>query len=688
MNKYNNNNIEKKLRAMQPKPLTSKEKNVLWTEIRGNMTQDSKPYSRQNYFSLFFARFNYRFAFALVLLVIFLSGSTITLAAVDAAMPGDLLFPVDLASEKLQLIFSSDNKQTELRIKFANERLEEAQIALNNFLALAETVETVDSSSTSSASTTDQTGAATSTTDTAEDQETATSTQTDASGSETSEETNTDTEGLNVQNIEQTVSALTIAFEHLQNTRNAVEERGNTAALAAIDSIIGRLTALAENHASDLDTIKIRIRDRAGKNLRVDIETLGDRLKTRFRFEQKENGLAQTKIEIREGNSKTKIKIRGDTLKLEYKYSNAGGNNEGDNEDGDEDDNDDGRVTLCHIPRRNSSASHTIRISGRAIRAHLAHGDTIGACEETDGDEEDDDNATSTPDTTAPVISNLSSDPATTTVSVRWNTDEESNSGMWYDTVTPLIISSTTKSVNLSDLVDNHVVSLSELTASTTYYFVVTSTDANGNTSTSTESSFTTLSDVITEPEDSTPPSLSNITTTDTTTTSTDISWSTDENATSSVWYSTTTPLVTSSDTTQVVSSGNLVVEHVVELASLNEDTTYYYIVGSTDESGNTSTSTENSFVTLSLPDTTAPTLSDISASTATSTAGITWSTDESSDSAVWYDTTPSFAISSTTLGQKDSGFVLSHSVELSGLTASITYWFPPMFLNHLRQFV
>ena len=39
------------------------------------------------------------------------------------------------------------------------------------------------------------------------------------------------------------------------------------------------------------------------------------------------------------------------------------------------------KVTTCHIPPGNPANAHEITISERALRAHLAHGDNLGACQ-------------------------------------------------------------------------------------------------------------------------------------------------------------------------------------------------------------------------------------------------------------------------------------------------------------------
>lgn len=97
-------------------------------------------------------------------------------------------------------------------------------------------------------------------------------------------------------------------------------------------------------------------------------------------------------------------------------------------------------------------------------------------------------------DTTAPVISGVSATNITATSSVIvWQTDELSNSTVWYGTTTPVVPASPTASVSDSTLVTSHSLTLSGLTSSTTYYFIAQSADQAGNTATSSENSFMTL---------------------------------------------------------------------------------------------------------------------------------------------------------------------------------------------------
>jgi hypothetical protein len=38
------------------------------------------------------------------------------------------------------------------------------------------------------------------------------------------------------------------------------------------------------------------------------------------------------------------------------------------------------KVTICHIPPGNPRNAHTIVVAESAVPAHLAHGDSLGAC--------------------------------------------------------------------------------------------------------------------------------------------------------------------------------------------------------------------------------------------------------------------------------------------------------------------
>lgn len=154
-------------------------------------------------------------------------------------------------------------------------------------------------------------------------------------------------------------------------------------------------------------------------------------------------------------------------------------------------------IKVCHIPAGNVAAAHTIAVGGPAVQAHLRHGDTLGACagdDNDDDDEEDDDDDDNDTDTTAPDISDIDVDVASSTdATVTWETDEGADSTVWYSTDEDFETDDAdTEEETDSDLVTNHSIYLSGLTASTTYYFMVGSEDEAGNQATSSVDSFIT----------------------------------------------------------------------------------------------------------------------------------------------------------------------------------------------------
>ncbi len=177
-----------------------------------------------------------------------------------------------------------------------------------------------------------------------------------------------------------------------------------------------------------------------------------------------------------------------------------------------------GKILLCHKDKK------TIRVSLHALRGHLRHGDEIGACfgivyddDEEDEDKDDDkedkkdhdkkhdddddnddkkeheDDYDNTIDTVSPLISNIvATSTKDTSVDIKWETNEASTSKVYYSTSTPVLAVSATSFIEDTALVNSHTINLTGLTASTTYYFLVESTDTSGNTAKSQEGSFTT----------------------------------------------------------------------------------------------------------------------------------------------------------------------------------------------------
>ena len=284
--------------------------------------------------------------------------------------------------------------------------------------------------------------------------------------------------------------------------------------------------------------------------------------------------------------------------------------------------------------------------------------------EDDEEDEEDE-------DTTAPIISGIIATDTDTEVTISWITDEIADSELFVSETTPV---DEEDGDTLSDSDDSdvllHELELNGLDPETTYFGFVRSTDPAGNTATSDEFTFTTDA-----APDETPPVLSDIASV-VGMTSANVTWDTDEAATSKVFYGTVTPLDVNAVSTGMVESGLLVTNHDVLLVGLTADTTYYVIIESEDASGNATQSTEFSFTTDAAPDITPPTISNIISVVGDTTATISWDTDEDADSAVFYSTVTPVDIEAVSTGVvADAVLETSHELILEDLTAETTYY-------------
>ena len=118
-----------------------------------------------------------------------------------------------------------------------------------------------------------------------------------------------------------------------------------------------------------------------------------------------------------------------------------------------------------------------------------------------------------------------------------------------------------------------------------TNYFSIRVYDNTGNV--------ITLNDPFYVKKDTINPTISNLEVTSKTDTTATITWSTDEPSNSEVEYDTTSNTYTYQEF-----EGDLVTSHSIILTNLDPDTTYFFRVKSTDESGNSIQSDESSFTT------------------------------------------------------------------------------------------
>ncbi|MDD5688424.1 MAG: carbohydrate-binding protein [Elusimicrobia bacterium] len=166
---------------------------------------------------------------------------------------------------------------------------------------------------------------------------------------------------------------------------------------------------------------------------------------------------------------------------------------------------------------------------------------------------------------------------------------------------------------------------------------------------------------------DTTPPVVSAVIPTNITGSGTVITWTTNEPANSQVQYGTILPY--SNTTTLSDTSG--VYTHSVTLSGLTENTVYHYRMVSVDMNGNTTTTGDYSFTTIS-NDPNPPVISDVRAGVKLNNAVLTWTTDENSDSQVAYGTTTALG----TLTTLDTNMNRLHSVPINGLLKNKTYYY------------
>jgi hypothetical protein len=110
---------EKQLNTVHTSPLTPEEKNSLWFSL----VQKQEARNKQG--SLLLGGFKKHMMATLLALVVILGGGGVV-AASNQAVPGDALYGIDQAVEKVQIkLANSEEKKSELQVKFAEERLSE-----------------------------------------------------------------------------------------------------------------------------------------------------------------------------------------------------------------------------------------------------------------------------------------------------------------------------------------------------------------------------------------------------------------------------------------------------------------------------------------------------------------------------------------------------------------------------------
>ena len=264
-------------------------------------------------------------------------------------------------------------------------------------------------------------------------------------------------------------------------------------------------------------------------------------------------------------------------------------------------------------------------------------------------------------DTTPPVILQgpYFSAIGRTWATLRWQTDENADTVVDYGPT-----SSMDTHVTGSGVHKYHYYPLSYLSPATTYYLQVASTDEFGNGPTQSDQITFETEDI----EDTFAPILlAGPMTVLITDTQVQITWITDEPATSRVDYD------DGASSSGFVFEPTAVVDHIIKIDGLEPDTAYSFIVSSSDVIDNGPSSRSSSFTTMPTPDTHPPIILHqprvVTKTDQSST--IVWSTDEPSTSVVQFGLTQS-------LGSIVSNWdmVTEHEVTLTHLHAHTKYYY------------
>ena len=279
-------------------------------------------------------------------------------------------------------------------------------------------------------------------------------------------------------------------------------------------------------------------------------------------------------------------------------------------------------------------------------------------------------------DTQAPSFVRLPIVPSRSNTEVRivFETNEPTTASIQYATSSDVYADDTGtvgETANATNAARKHAISLTNLEASTQYFYKVSITDlaSNGPTTNPGQLSFATRALA-----DSAPPIVfSRPVAQGITSSGAVIRWGADEPHSAVIRFGPVAAgkQTTSADLTESVEDIDFSRRHAVTLSDLTAGTAYAYEVETTDAAGNTSTSTNLSFTTESGVDTSSPVIlsGPVARNITSTTATIIWRTDEISDSRVSWGTT---TVYTETL--EDATGVGIHSVTLTDLKAGTVY--------------
>lgn len=264
---------------------------------------------------------------------------------------------------------------------------------------------------------------------------------------------------------------------------------------------------------------------------------------------------------------------------------------------------------------------------------------------------------------TLPIITNISvSNLTENSATISWQTNEPTTHQVEYG-----IDSTYGSTIAVDASLDNsHSVTITGLTPDTHYHFLVRSFNGSNHEAVSVDNTFVTAASSGNNLTNLAAPTISAISAAITASSIT-ITWNTDVPTTTELAYG----LDASYGTT--ISQGSTLSEsHSITITGLDHYTNYHYRLTSISGNGQASSLGGQEFTTLPEPIVidSAPEIQNINASANTTSATISWETNEAANSQVEFGFSPSY-VHSTAL---NANLTTSHNVSLSGLSSGTTY--------------
>jgi len=299
--------IKQLLDTVSPKPLEKNESQRIWFAIQGEITRH--PVTKKNRLFLI-PTYSFRIATVALAVIFCVAATTATVVASDNAKHGDVLYPIDLAVEKIQLAVAQGNIKEELTIAYARERVIEVEELMAHYTSptIVKTLSGKENSDEHILA--DLTMAST----TAEREDISTLPK--------------------MKDLERAEKALSFSLEYLEKTRQSARD---TKRADEVDHLITNLTDLARDYVADVERAVTMeddtFRQLQGAEDRDAIRTITGTLRKQFRFDEQRQ-------EIRDRDNKEEINSHEDKEQMRAFPNTFSQTTDDQNEDQQENDSD------------------------------------------------------------------------------------------------------------------------------------------------------------------------------------------------------------------------------------------------------------------------------------------------------------------------------------------------------------